>query len=237
MERINGKHGTYLNLYPESNYDPTAFERPTLTVDICIFRVFGDDPKLQVLMIRRARDPFAGKLAFPGGFVDICNHESSDDAAVRELEEETGIARGSVAVRQFKTYASAERDPRWYTTDIVYYCLLHESQWSKLTIQAGDDAAEAHWVDVDEAINSDLAFDHNKILSDLRAHFRESLWDFFHLRSLGATQEGTFVFRDMVRAYRALSGKYIQHSNMVKLFRSRFPFKPLTGGQGYQLTA
>lgn len=237
MERLNGKNGTFLNLYPDSGYDPTAYERPTLTADICILRVVGetDETRLQILMIRRARDPFAGHLAFPGGFVDIANGESADDAAVRELEEETGIARGSVAVRQFKTYASKDRDPRWYTTDIVYYCLLHESQWSALTIQAGDDAAEAHWVDVEEALRSDLAFDHRTILTDLRNHIKDNPWDFFHLRSLGATSTGHFIFRDMVRAYKAISGKYINHSNMVKLFRSRFEFGPHASGYGYQL--
>lgn len=235
MERLSGKNGTYLNLYPGSGYDPTHFERPTLTVDICIFRVVGPEARLQILMIRRAHDPFAGKLAFPGGFVDIADRESSDDAAVRELEEETGIVRGSVAVRQFRTYASAARDPRWYTTDIVYYCLLHESQWSKLNIQAGDDAAEAHWVDVADALREELAFDHNTILTDLRNHIKENQWDFFHLRSLGADETGHFVFRDMVRAYQAMSGKHINHSNMVKLFRSRFEFGPHSSGYGYQL--
>lgn len=234
MERIAGKNGTYLNLYPGSGYDPTVFERPTLTVDICIFRLF--EQKLQILMIRRAHDPFAGKLAFPGGFVDIKDGESSDDAAVRELEEETGIARGTVKVRQFKTYASAARDPRWYTTDIVYYCLLHESQWRKIAIQAGDDAAEAYWVDVDEALLGELAFDHSQILSELREHLRDP-WNYFHLRSLGANSEGQFHFRDMVQAYSALTGKHVHISNMVKFFRARFNFEPAgPRGRGYVFT-
>lgn len=228
-DRLSGKHGTYLNLYPESRYDPTEFERPTLTADIIIFRL---DPqtrardRLQVLLIQRKFDPYAGFYAFPGGYVNIKDGESADHAAMRELEEETSIPMGTVALHQFKTYASYSRDPRWYTADIAYYCLLHHTQADSLPIKASDDAATAQWVNVSDALAGEMAFDHHQILSELYSHLQKHAWDADILCGLAVDPvASTFTFRDCHGAYEALRGP-INLSNFTKMFKTRFAYAP-----------
>ncbi len=162
-DRKQGVNGSYQNLYPNSNYDPTVFERPTFSVDVCAFRMFKN--RLQVLLINRGREPFKGLLAFPGGFVDIENLESPDDAAKRELQEETGIKNLEGQLKQFKTYASGTRDPRWYMVSIAYYYIMTEAE-ELIEFTAGDDASNVQWYDLDD-VKGKLAFDHEQILNDL----------------------------------------------------------------------
>jgi len=226
-ERISGKHGSYLDLYPDSGYDPTVFERPTLTADIVIFRL---DPstrnldRLQVLLIERKFAPYAGCFAFPGGFVNIQDKESVDHAALRELEEETSIPMGTVPLHQFKTYASYDRDPRWYTADVSYFCLLHHDQADSLPIKANDDAATAQWVTVSTALAGTLAFDHHTILSEMLAHLQKHAWDEDILRGLAVSpKDNTFTMRDVHGAYEALRGP-IDLSNFGRMFKHRFAY-------------
>lgn len=224
-DRKQGRNGTYLDLYPESDYDPTVHERPTLTVDLCIFRIH--EAKLQLLLITRARDPFAGSFAFPGGYVEVEKGESSDEAAVRELAEETGIAKLRGNPRQFKTYANYARDPRWYTTDIAYYYMMDKDESALVKIQAGDDAASVQWIDVNKALKLKLAFDHNLILGELLEHLRFRIWDRGVLFQLAGRRmpRGKFVFTipDAYAAYKAIrSDSKIDQSNFGKALRSRY---------------
>lgn len=225
-----GKRGVYLNLYPESDYDPTEYERPTLTADVAIFRLnpeVGCTDRLQVLLIRRAQEPFTGMLAFPGGYVNIRDRESILDAAHRELHEEAGIQPNSVELHQFKTYATADRDPRWYTTTVLHYCLLHESQWRGLTIEAGDDAASAAWVTVSEAVAGEMAFDHKQALVEVAHHLRDRVWDASVLRALGAGPSGRFVYRDLLETYNSIRRDApLTLTNFIKMLRSRFRYEP-----------
>lgn len=168
--RRQGRHGTYLNLYPGSGYDPTVYERPVLTVDICVFRNNPFNGQPQILMIQRGQAPFKNRWAFPGGYVDIANGESIQDAALRELREETGIADIGGNLKQFKTYASDSRDPRWYTCDVVYYYVMSQIEAVTCKPHAGDDAAKVKWESVNLVRNRKLAFDHNEILEDVLKH-------------------------------------------------------------------
>lgn len=233
-ERKTGVHGTYLDLYPGSGYDPTVFERPTLTVDIAIFRIH--ESRLQLLMIERGQDPFKGLPAFPGGYVDIRNLEDSRDAAHRELEEETGIPQGTVVLKQFQTYANGARDPRWYTTDIVYYCLLSPEQAASIVTAEGasDDAAKNFWVDAWETVSSSdgkfskqLAFDHNRILSELLNYLSERAWDRDVLFALGRNVHQPFTLVDMYDVYTAISQTTINYANFCKSFRNHYAVKAL----------
>lgn len=134
----------------------TTPETARLTADIALFG--ESDGDLYVLMIRRAHDPFAGHLALPGGHVDT--GEDIEDAAHRELAEETGLRLG--LLEYVGVYAKPGRDPRGRFVDFAYTARLDHLP----DPTAGDDAATAEWVLVDEALATStvLAFDHKQII-------------------------------------------------------------------------
>ncbi len=131
-----------------------SWPRPMVTVDAAVFAYFDDRPK--ILLINRANEPFKGKWALPGGFVEM--DENLKDAAVRELAEETNLT--NVPLKQLHTFGSPGRDPRGRLITIVYTGIA-ENNPDK--IKAGDDAAKAEWFDI-KNIPTDLAFDHNKVI-------------------------------------------------------------------------
>ena len=141
------------------------FPRPSLAVD-CVLFGFDAERGLRLLIIRRQRAPFADQWALPGGFVrldaDGEGGEDLDEAARRELREETGA---SVAyLEQLYTFGSPRRDPRGRVVSVAYMALVRASDHD---VRAGDDAAEARWISVD-AIGgrggTRLAFDHETIV-------------------------------------------------------------------------
>jgi 8-oxo-dGTP diphosphatase len=134
------------------------YPRPAVTVDLVALCRDGD--RLKVLLIRRKHDPFAGRWALPGGFLDL--DEPIEDAARRELKEETGLEVGEVAL--LGVYGDPGRDPRGRTISLVYFAQVPDPPPSPT---GGDDAAEAAWLDVsDPARTGGLAFDHDRILGD-----------------------------------------------------------------------
>ena len=128
------------------------YPRPAVTVDIVLF--VGSQNRSQVLLIKRARPPFKGEWAFPGGFVDA--NESLEDAARRELVEETGIT--GINLKQLGAFGDPGRDPRGHTVSVVFTALLGD----KRIAVAADDAAEARWHSARRPPR--LAFDHREIL-------------------------------------------------------------------------
>jgi 8-oxo-dGTP diphosphatase len=136
---------------------PYTYEhpRPALTVDLVIFA--GLAGRRQILLIRRSREPFAGKWALPGGFVEM--DESLEAAAKRELEEETGL-RG-VPVEQLRAFGDPGRDPRGRTISVAYYALLPAG--AATTTKAGSDAGQARWFPTSDL--PELAFDHAEIIA------------------------------------------------------------------------
>ena len=127
------------------------YPRPAVTVDAILI-----SKQNSVLLIERGRDPFKGKWALPGGFIDM--DESLETACRRELEEETGLRVGELT--QFKAYGAVDRDPRGRTISVVFYSLPDE----ELVPKAGDDAAKAQWFPIDQL--PELAFDHQQILEE-----------------------------------------------------------------------
>jgi 8-oxo-dGTP diphosphatase len=118
--------------------------------------VFGyDEEDLKVLLIQRAQPPFEGRWALPGGFVRI--DETLDEAARRELSEETGVSR--VYLEQLYSFGALDRDPRERVVTVAYYALV---KLSDHRIQAATDARNAAWFAV--ADTPSLAFDHDRIL-------------------------------------------------------------------------
>lgn len=130
------------------------YPRAALTVD-CV--VFGfDEGELKVLLIQRALEPFKGKWALPGGFVRV--EETVDEAARRELAEETGLE--NVFLEQLYTFGTVDRDPRERVVSVAYYALV---KLSDHRAKAATDAASAEWFPVSKVPK--LAFDHAEILA------------------------------------------------------------------------
>ena len=112
----------------------------------------------EVLLVRRKYEPFQGKWALPGGFVE--DGEKVIDAAIRELREETGIAHPSLS--QLGAYGDPGRDPRGRVVSLVFWDVLPK----KPAAAAGDDAADCAWFDFNKL--PEMAFDHQQILVDLK---------------------------------------------------------------------
>ena len=142
------------------------FERPGLTVDCVIFGLDLDEETLQVMLIERDLEPFEGMWAIPGGFVR--HGETLEEAASRELREETGIA--DVFLEQLYTFGAPGRDPRGWVVSVAYYALVSPE---KHTIHAATDARQARWFPV--ASLPRLAFDHAEILRTALARVRGKL--------------------------------------------------------------
>lgn len=137
------------------------YPRPALTVD-CV--VFGfDEGDLKVLLIERALEPFKGRWAFPGGFVQV--DEPLEEAARRELAEETGLK--DVFLEQLHTFGEVHRDPRERVVSVAYTALV---KLSDHRAKAATDAAQAQWFPVSRVPK--LAFDHAKILEMARARLQ-----------------------------------------------------------------
>lgn len=136
------------------SYDPTGYDRPSLTVDVVLFACPGND--LQVLLVRRKKWPYQGFWAIPGGFVGM--DEPLEDAAQRELREESGV--GDVYLEQLYTFGEPDRDPRTRVISVAYFGLAGPELVRH--VRAGDDAAEARWWSLYDL--PPLAFDHDRIL-------------------------------------------------------------------------
>ena len=129
-----------------------TYPRPALAVDCVVFGL--DEADLAVLLIRRDLEPFAGKWALPGGFVHI--DETVDEAARRELAEETGLGR--VFLEQLYTFGATDRDPRERVVTVAYYALVNLEGHR---VKAATDARDAAWFSVSDL--PALAFDHDAI--------------------------------------------------------------------------
>ena len=135
-----------------------------ITVDVVIFTV--KDSTLQVLLVKRGVPPFEGQHAIPGGF--IRESESLEEAALRELYEETGVR--DVFLEQLYTFGDPRRDPRGRVVTVAYYALIASDH---LSVIAGADAAEAAWFPVSNL--PALAFDHKAILDYALERLRNKL--------------------------------------------------------------
>jgi len=138
-------------------YDASAFEKPSVTVDLVIFTV--TDGELKALLIKRGQEPFAGKWALPGGFVRM--DESLEDAARRELEEETGID-GGMYLEQLYTFGDPKRDPRTRVITVAYFALADPSTVNA-RVTGHEQITDVKWFPA-HSLPPELAFDHRKII-------------------------------------------------------------------------
>jgi len=139
---------------PES-YDPSKYERPSVTVDVVIFTL--QNRELHVLLVNRKHWPHEGRWAIPGGFVNM--DEPLDQAARRELEEETGVR--DIYVEQLYTFGDPKRDPRTRVISVAYIALVSAD---KQTLRVSDESTDVRWFPV-RRLPGPLAFDHDVILA------------------------------------------------------------------------
>ena len=129
------------------------YPRPAVTAD-CV--VMTNEPLPKVLLIQRGADPFKGAWAFPGGFMNM--DETTEQCAIRELKEETGLK--VTAVDQIGAYSKVDRDPRGRTITVAYLAIIGSPE----KVIGQDDAAKAEWFPITELPH--LAFDHYDIMQD-----------------------------------------------------------------------
>ncbi len=178
------------------------YPRPALTVDCVVFGLDAED--LKVLLIQRGIEPFAGRWALPGGFVRV--DESLEDAARRELREETGI--GEVFLEQLYTIGTPGRDPRERVVTVAYYALV---KLSDHTIRAATDARNAAWFAVDDA--PPLAFDHDRILAMAHERLRGKV----RYRPIGfELLPPKFTLRQLQHLYEAVLDRTLDKRNFRK---------------------
>lgn len=183
---------------------PYSYEyaRPALTVDVVVFALDAED--LQVMLIERDLQPFAGQWALPGGFVRV--EETLEQAAIRELQEETGLR--DIYLEQLFTFGSLARDPRERIVTVAYYALVNLAGHD---VQASTDARNAAWFPVSDLPT--LAFDHAQIvetaLERLRGKVRYQPIGFELLPE-------RFTLRQLQHLYEIVLGRELDKRNFRK---------------------
>jgi 8-oxo-dGTP diphosphatase len=184
-------------------YDPARFPPFAVTVDIVILTMA--EGTLNVLLVRRGEDPFKGMWAVPGGFKRPA--ETLDEAARRELSEETGVDVASL-LTQFGAYGDPGRDPRMNVVTVAYLAVLRDVG----AIAAGSDAADASLVPVSDVLRGtiDLAFDHLRIVRDAIERVRVEL----EVTGIAAAFVGaTFTLAELRAVYEAVWGVQLDAAN------------------------
>ena len=138
------------------------YPRPAVTAD-CVVITRKSEPK--VLLIQRGFDPYKGCWAFPGGFMNM--DETTEQCAIRELEEETGLRISDV--HQIGAYSKVDRDPRGRTITVAYLAIID----NPIVVSGQDDAAKAEWWPLSDL--PPLAFDHDEIVRDAISFYKRVL--------------------------------------------------------------
>lgn len=204
-------------------YDPRAFAPIAVTVDVVALTMRphpdGTGKSLHVLTIRRGAMPYTGRRALPGGFVRAAENEDLDQAAIRELAEETGLAAHGAGdlpdiaplfprlhLEQLGTYGAPGRDPRMRVVSVAYLAFAPDLPEAT----AGGDAAAASWVPVDALDPAELAFDHARILSHGLERARAKL-EYTPLATAFAGPE--FTITELREVYEAVWGEPLHAGN------------------------
>ena len=201
---------------------------PSVTVDVVILSLREDD--LQVLLVKRGGAPFKGKWAIPGGFVEV--DEPLQTAALRELEEETGVK--GVYVEQLYTFGDPGRDPRGRVITVAYFALVPAD--SIRDPKGGDDATEARWCSLYEL--PELAFDHAQILEYALQRLRNKL----EYTAVGfQLLPSEFTLSELQTAYEIVLGEKLDKRNFrrrileARVIRETRKFREGVGGRPAKL--
>jgi len=178
------------------------YAQPSVTVDLVIFTI--KDNTLQVLLIKRDVEPFKGKWALPGGFVQM--HESLEDAAKRELQEETGVK--DVYLEQLYTFGEPKRDPRGRVITVSYIALINSED---ISLKADTDVSETQWFSIKKV--PELSFDHKNILEYALKRIR---WKFEYTSVAFSLLPKKFVISQIQKIYEIVFNKKFDKRNFVK---------------------
>ncbi|CAN5817714.1 NUDIX domain-containing protein [soil metagenome] len=201
-------------------YRPGDWPRPSVTVDLVILTV--QDHDLQVLLVKRSEHPFKDRWALPGGFVRVSDDrndqgEDLDAAALRELEEETGLSQatsGRFFLEQVKTFGKPGRDPRMRVISVAYYALVRPTLVP--LIRAGGDVSHTRWFSVADLTDDDaLAFDHAEILAATLDRARADLDRSTIAFELVAE---TFTIQELRGVHETIGGAPLDPGNFRKKF-------------------
>lgn len=173
--------------------------RHAVAVDVALFTTQG--ATLKVLLVRRARAPYRGAWALPGGMVE--GHESMDDAAFRELEEQT--SRGNVYLEQLYTFGDPGRDPRGRVITVAYYALVN---WQQFQIKSRQRTSEANWFSVKRL--PPLAFDHRRIVDYALGRLRSKI----NYTTVGfQLLPKPFTLTELQKSYEVILGRRLDKRN------------------------
>jgi 8-oxo-dGTP diphosphatase len=185
------------------DYDPSSFPPFAVTVDVVVLTM--SEGMLHVLLVCRGEAPFEGMWAIPGGFKRPT--ETLDEAAKRELVEETGVDAASL-LTQFGAYGDPERDPRMNVVTIGYLAVLRDLG----AVAGGSDAAAAALIPASDVLNGkvELAFDHLRIVRDAIDRVRVEL----ELTGIATAFVGTtFTLAELRAVYEAVWGVHLDAAN------------------------
>lgn len=178
------------------------YPHPAVTTDIVLFTI--DQGELKVLLIERAAEPYMNQWALPGGFVNI--DEDLRAAAVRELQEETGVS--GVYLEQLYTYGKPDRDPRERVITVAYYAMI---AMDKINIEAASDVKDVRWFTYQRLPR--LAFDHDRIIR--MAHDRlTSKVDYSTIAFQFMPDD--FTLGELQRVYETIQGEPLDKRNFRK---------------------
>ena len=195
---------------PPDDYDPSSFPAFAVTVDVVILTMASG--VLQVLLVRRGDDPYQGMWAVPGGFKRPA--ETLDEAARRELAEETGVDAAAL-LRQFGAYGDPGRDPRMNVVTVAYLAVLRDLG----PVVAGSDAAEAALHPASRVVSGalDLAFDHRRLVTDALERARLEL----EVSGVATAFVGpTFTLGELRGVYEAIWGVQLDAANFRRSLTS-----------------
>ena len=184
-------------------YDPSQFPAFAVTVDVVILTM--SEGLLSVVLVCRGEEPFEGSWAIPGGFKRPS--ETLDEAATRELAEETGVDAARL-LTQFGAYGDPGRDPRMNVVTVAYLAVVREVG----AIVAGTDAAAAALLPVSDVLSGkiDLSFDHRRIVRDAIERVRVEL----ELTGIATAFVGTtFTLAELRAVYEAVWGVQLDAAN------------------------
>jgi 8-oxo-dGTP diphosphatase len=197
-----------------------------VTDDVVLLTIRDD--RLSVLLVQRAGEPFRGAWALPGGFVEL--DEDVDDAAARELAEETGIDAARGHLEQLRTYGAPDRDPRMRVVSVAYVGFLPDLPQP----EAASDAAASRWWVVEDLEGDDgpaLAFDHARIVADGVERARAKLE---YTSLAGSFLDEPFTMTDLRRVYEAVWGLRLDGPRFRRQVLSTVGFVDPVGGDRYR---